>query len=564
MVLESEKLSKEWSTSLKKALYLAITSGIFAWSPLFAKNAPASPKSGFILIGNGAEPKGLDSALINDVPASHIVDNLGEGLTTRDPITLQPRPGVAESWTLSADQKTYTFVLRKSARWSDGTALTAEDFRWSWIRALSHQLASPYAYQLYAIKNAEGFNTQKIKAEAQVGIKVLDSHTLQVELERPTAYFLYLTSFHTLYPTPRHVIEKYPDQEWTRAEHMVSNGAFKLEEWKLNQHIKIIANDKYWDYDRVKIEGAYFYPIENADTEARNFESGALHMTETVPSMKIPMHKKEIAKSPTAYHSFKITPYLGTYFYRLNTKKPPLNDIRVRRALSLTIDRKLIVEHITKGGQLPSRSFTPPNTAGYTYPPTLPESVTEVEINEARTLLAQAGFPNGKGFPKLDLLYNNGEDHKKICVAIQQMWKKNLGIDVGLLNQEWKVFLNSVHTGDYAISRAGWIGDYPDPNTFLDLWMQNGGNNETFWSNPEYDRLIDLAAATVDTPARYAHFQKAEEILLQETPILPIYTYTKVSMISPKLKMLDHAGKQIEWTSNITQQIFLSYYMLTK
>ena len=524
----------------------------------------AASHENFVLIGNGTEPKGLDPSLVTGVPESHILDNMFEGLTSRDPITLQPLPGVAESWSISEDNKTYTFHLRKNARWSDGVALTAEDFKWSFLRALSFQLASPYAYQLYPIKNAEAFNTQKIKDPTQVGIKVLDAHTLQLELERPTPYFLYLTSFHTLYPTPRHVIEKHPDQEWTRAEYMVSNGAFKLAEWNLNQHIKIITNPMYWDHARIKIAGAYFYPIENADTEIRNFEAGSLHMTERVPSMKIPLFKREIAKSPNAYHPFKITPYLGTYFFRFNTKKPPLNDVRVRRALMLTVDRKMLVEHITLGGQIPSRSFTPPNTAGYTYPPTLPETVTEAELKEARTLLAQAGFPEGKGFPKLDLLYNNGDDHKKICVAVQQMWRKNLGVEVGLLNQEWKVFLNSVHTGEYALARAGWIGDYPDPNTFLDMWVQNGGNNETFWSDPEYDRLIDLAAATLDPQARYGHFREAEKILLDKLPILPIYTYTKVGMISPKLKMLDELGKQMEWTSNITQQIFLKYYILVK
>lgn len=549
---------------MKRLFSLYLTSGLLLAGFTITSIAGAAAHENFVLIGNGTEPKGLDPSLVAGVPESHMLDNMFEGLTGRDPITLQPVPGVAESWSISEDNKTYTFHLRKNARWSDGVALTAEDFKWSFLRALSFQLASPYAYQLYPIKNAEAFNTQKIKDSAQVGIKVLDAHTLQLELERPTPYFLYLTSFHTLYPTPRHVIEKHPDQEWTRAEYMVSNGAFKLAEWNLNQHIKIVTNPMYWDHARIKIAGAYFYPIENADTEIRNFEAGSLHMIERVPAMKIPLFKREIAKSPNTYHAFKITPYLGTYFFRFNTKKPPLNDVRVRRALMLTVDRKMIVEHITLGGQIPSRAFTPPNTAGYTYPPTLPETVTETEIKEARTLLAQAGFPEGKGFPKLDLLYNNGDDHKKICVAVQQMWRKNLGIEVGLLNQEWKVFLNSVHTGEYALARAGWIGDYPDPNTFLDMWVQNGGNNETFWSDPEYDRLIDLAAATLDPQARYGHFREAEKILLDKLPILPIYTYTKVGMISPKLKMLDEQGKQMEWTSNITQQIFLKYYTLVK
>ena len=516
-----------------------------------------------IRIGNGTEPRELDPATSTGVPESHIEDNLFEGLCSYDPFTLKPIPGAAESWEISKDGTVYTFKLRQNLKWSDGKKLDAHDFVYSWRRALDPKTASEYAYQLYYIKNGEPYNKGKLKDAKQVGVVAKDAHTLVVTLAQPTPYFLNLTSFHTLYPVPRHVIEKH-GKEWTKEGKMVSNGPFKLAEWKLNKHVKLVPNEHYWDKRRVKIKTAYFMPIENENTEEKAFISGQLHMTTTVPSIKIPRYKKLKQKDPknAVYQS---TPMLGTYYYRFNVTKKPTNDKRVRKALALTIDRRLIVDKITKGDQMPAWSFTPPETAGYTYPRTfIKESPTKKDLAEAKRLMKEAGYPNGKGFPKIDLLYNTSEGHKKIAIAIQQMWKKHLGIEIGILNQEWKVFLNTVRALNYSISRGGWIGDYLDPNTFLDMYVTGGGNNDLGFSNKDYDNYIKMAAAESNHAKRLEYFRKAEDILMGEVAVIPIYYYTNNSLISPKVKMYSVDGKLQNWAGNLSDRILLKYYAIAK
>lgn len=515
-------------------------------------------------LGNGTEPKGLDPAKITGIPESHIVDNLFEGLVTLDPYTFEPKPGMAESWTISPDGKTYTFQIRKNAKWSDGTSLTAKDFVWSWARALAPETASEYAYQLYYIKNGEAFNLGKMKDAKQLGVHAsADGSTLTVQLENPTPFFLRLTSFQTLYPTPRHVVEKYKGEDWTSEGHIVSNGAFKLTEWKLNQHVKVVKNPNYWDKDQVKADEVVFHPIENSATEEKTFLSGDLHMTSTVPTVKIPHYRKELDKAPDKYHDYRVDPVLSVYFFRFNVTRKPTDDVRVRRALSLMIDRQAIVERIVRGGQVPARSFTP-DVAGYTYKGgnELPLSVTPAAIAEAKNLLAEAGYPNGEGMPPIDLLYNTNEAHEKIAVAVQQMWHKNLGVNVNLFRQEWKVFLDSTQKLNFGVARAGWVADYPDPNTFLDMFVTNGGNNQTGWSNKSYDALIRSAATATDPAQRYDLFQKAERILMDELPVAPIYVATQSRLVAPDLKMVDSDHKFHEWTSNVTDRWMLKYYAL--
>ena len=516
-----------------------------------------------IRIGNGTEPRELDPATSTGVPESHIEDNLFEGLCSYDPFTLKPIPGAAESWQISSDGTVYTFKLRKNLKWSDGKKLDAHDFVYSWQRALDPKTASEYAYQLYYIKNGEAFNKGKLKDAKQVGVVAKDAHTLVVTLKQPTPYFLNLTSFHTLYPVPRHAIKKH-GKEWTKEGKMISNGPYKLAEWRINKHIKLVPNEHYWDKGRVKIKTAFFMPIENEGTEEKAFLSGKLHMTTTVPSIKIP-HYKKLKKRDPKNAVYQSTPMLGTYFYRFNVTKKPTNDKRVRKALALTINRRLIVDKITKGDQVPAWSFTPPKTAGYTYPRTfIKEEPTKKDLAEAKRLLAEAGYPGGKGFPKIDLLYNTSEGHKKIAIAIQQMWKKHLGVEIGILNQEWKVFLNTVRALNYNISRAGWIGDYLDPNTFLDMYVTGGGNNDLGFSNKDYDNYIKMAAAESNHAKRLEYFRKAEDILMAEVAVIPIYYYTNNSLISPKVKMYSVDGKLQNWAGNLSDRILLKYYAIAK
>lgn len=498
----------------------------WAWAPVVSALVLAAPTIGFseskveqvINIGNGAEPKDLDPHVVTGVPEHHILQNLFEPLVSKDPKTLAPVPGVAEKWKVSKDGKVYTFNLRKNAKWSNGDAVTAQDFIYSWTRLLTPATASEYAYQGHYIKNGKAFNEGTLKDASQLGLKAIDDHTLEVTLENATPFFLGLLYHHSLYPVHKKTIEKF-GARWTRAENIVTNNAFTISKWETNKVITLVKNPNYWDKDKVQLTKVNYFPTENLDTEEQMFRTNQLHVTNEVPLEKLDSWKKD--KSGV----FQSYPYLGTYFYRLNVTKKPMNDLRVRKALNLAIDRQKLVDFVAKGNQVPATAFTPPNTAGYTAKSVLPKDLSR--LAEAKKLLAEAGFPEGKGFPPIEIHYNTSEAHKKIAEAVQQMLKQNLGIDVRLLNQEWKVYLDTQRTLSYQVSRAGWIGDYNDPNTFLDMWMTNGGNNNTGWSNKEYDKLITEAGQQTNAKKRLAIFQKAEDILLTELPVLPIYIYKR-------------------------------------
>jgi len=490
----------------------------------------AADRDQVLLVGNGTEPQDLDPDVVTGVQEFHIMMSLLEGLVSEDPVDLHPVPGVAESWDISPDRKVYTFHLRKDAKWSNGEPVTARDFWEAYKRILTPSLGSEYAYMHYVVKNAEAYNTNGITDFNQVGYKVIDDHTLQVTLNNPTPYFLSLLLHHSWYPINIRTVAKYGDpyqrgSKWTRPGRYVGNGPFVLTQWRVNDVVEVRKSPTYWDRARVRLNGIRFYPIESLDTEERAFRAGQLHVTLEVPLSKIDYYK-------TNYPNLiKIDPYLGTYFYRVNVTKPPLSDKRVRQALAMAIDREALVKDVLKGGQLPAFNLTPPGTAGYTCRTHLQENIAE-----AKRLLAAAGYPDGKGLPTIELLYNTLESHRTIAEALQQMWKTQLGVDVRLVNQEWKVYLDTQRSLNYEICRGSWIGDYDDPNTFLDMWLTGGGNNETGWSNPEYDRLIAQAAATADPQQRLEVFQKAEAILMDETPEIPIYFYTHVCLQRPELK----------------------------
>ena len=514
--------------------------------PGFGSGPAVAPGKMILHRGNGSEPSDLDPQIVTGVPEHMILMGLFEGLTDEDPKDLHPIPGVAERWEISPDLLTYTFFLRKNAKWSNGDAFTARDFFEAYKRMLEPTLAAQYAYMHHVVKNAQAYNEGKLKDFSQVGYKVIDDHTFQVTLIGPTPYFLSLVNHTSWMPVHLPTLAKHGKpyergNKWTRPENFVGNGPFTLDQWKVNEILTIKRNPHYWDAKTVKLDGLAFYPISSSETEERMFRANQLHVTETVPLSKIPGYRKN---HPDL---IRIEPYLSTYFYRINTTKPPLNDQRVRKALALAIDRASITENILKAGQIPAFNLTPPGTGGYTA-----RGKFSGDLTEAKKLLADAGFPDGKGFPPFELLYNTSESHRVIAEAIQQMWKKNLGIEAKLLNQEWKVYLDSQRQMNYQICRAGWTGDYVDPNTFLDMWLTGGGQNETGWSNKEYDRLIGEAARTGDAAARHELFQKAEIILMDELPIIPIYHYTRQHLISPKLKgwhptLLDHHPYKHLW-----------------
>jgi len=493
-------------------------------------NVDSGDRQQILHFGNGDEPQELDPHVTTGIPEYQIQMALFEGLISLHPKTLAIQPGVAESWDISDDLMTYTFHLRKNARWSNGDKVTAHDFVYSWKRALTPEMGNLYAYMLYFLKNGEQYAKGEIKDFSQVGVKALDDYTLKVDLIAPTPYFLQLLDHHSYFPVQQATIEKFGGMaergtRWTRPGNFIGNGPFKLKEWKMNRVLIVEKSPTYWDAKRVKLKEIYFYPIPNKSTEERMFRAGQLHITEDIPSEKIYNYRND---HPGVVH---ITPWVGTYFYRFNTTIKPLNDVRVRQALAMSVNREEIVKSVTKGGEIPAYTFTPPGINGYT-------STSRIEYNvaKARKLLTEAGYPDGKGFPNLEIMFNTDEKHRQVAIAVQEMWKKALNIHITLSNLDWKVYLDKESHLDYQISRAGWIGDYLDATNFIDLFVTGGGNNRTGWSNKQYDKYIHEAALTVDQDERYAIFQKAEKLLMQEVPILPLYTYTRRRLIAESVR----------------------------
>jgi len=483
-----------------------------------------------LYFGLGTEPAGIDPHLITGLTELHVTIALFEGLATLDSETMAIQPGVAQSWDISEDGLTYTFHFDPKARWSNGDPVTAQDFLYSFERILSPALGAPYAYMLFDVKNAEAFNKGEISDFDQVGARAPDPATLVVELNQPTPYFLSLLTHYTWWPVHPPTIEKHGGMtqrisEWTKPGNFVGNGPFTLESWRINSSLNVKKNPLYRDPDSVWLNGVHFLPIQ-ADAEERAFRAGHLHLTSTVLPHRIDWYRKNMPDR------MRFDTALGVYYYMLNTSREPLDDPRVRQALAYSIDREAITKHVLKAGQKPAYHFTPPNTGGGY----MPNTRLPYDPDLARRLLAEAGYPAGEGFPTFEILYNTSESHRAIATAIQQMWKKELGIDVTLFNQEWKVYLSTRQSGNFDILRAAWFGDYDDPNTFLSLGKSDNGNNHTNWNNPQYDALIEQATLEQDPDKRFEIFQKAEAILLDEMPFVPIYFYVTSRLIHPSVQ----------------------------
>jgi oligopeptide transport system substrate-binding protein len=601
---------------------------------------------------NLSEPRTLDPSLMTGEPEGRFAYELYEGVVRKDAKTMQPAPGVAESWQVSPDGKTYTFRLRTNARWSDGRPVTAHDFVYSWKRLLDPKLASEYAYIAFPIRFAEAFSTydglarsidekilpalgrlraanaggvpvkafrkfttetsvqdplrheadstlaelfsrhtgtvgsadlerltkalerarvtlRKDGAEARrrlgvdAGFFAKDEHTLVLELNAPTPYFLKVLAFYPMFPTPRWVVAEHPD-DWYLPETFVGNGPFRLKSWVVGDRARLERSETYWGKNEVKLETIEILAIESESAALNVYLTGGLDwLAKQLPRDLIPAFKKR--------KDFYTIPANAVYFYRINTTRKPFDDPRVRQALSMAFDRETIVVNVLGGGELPAYTVVPPVLSEYASPAT----ELRYDVEKARALLAEAGFPGGKGFPKFGILYNTFETHKKIAEVIADQLKRNLGIDAQAYNQEWGAYLAAQQTLDYEIARAGWIGDYEDPNTFLDMWVTNGGQNRTGWSSARYDELIRLAAdvtpfvnepepvlarlrepepirallaaaRSASTPeqrlaehakVRMRLLREAEAILFQdEFPIIPVYFYVNVGFVRENVR----------------------------
>jgi len=512
----------------------------------------------------GTEPATIDPALSQGIPEANVILQTMDGLTRINNKNV-PVPAIAKSWTISKDRKTYIFTLR-DAYWTNGTPVTAYDFEYAWKRALSPEMASVYAYQLYYISGGEAFNTsikvgtkyyaglldakgnpvmktvggkqvaqpnmaKPIDPNKNVGVKALTAKTLKVYLQSPTVYFLNLTAFPTLMPVCKAVVSA--NDKWAAdVTNYVTDGPFKLTQWSHNDKMTFVKSPTYWDKASVKLTKITYLMVTDESTALSMFQSGQMDVGSTVPLAELP---KLVASGDA-----KILPYLGTYYYQMNVTKKPFNDVRVRQALNLAINRKAIVTSITKGGQTPALAYVPGGiadaAAGSDFRTVGGTFYTDNNVAAAQKLLAAAGYPGGKGFPSFTLLFNTSNAHQSIAEAIQQMWKKNLGISCTLKVEEWGVYLDDRNNLNYQVARAGWIGDYMDPNTFLDMWVTGGGNNGTGWSNKTYDALIAKAKATTNPTARMATLHDAEKILMTDMPIIPIYFYTNPVLITKHVK----------------------------
>ncbi|HEX4000286.1 MAG TPA: peptide ABC transporter substrate-binding protein [Pirellulales bacterium] len=578
--------------------------GATVWALSFSPDAPAD-----FTFANEAEVKSVDPAVVNGQLEGRIVDCLFEGLTRWDPKTLEPRPGVAESWDISPDKKTYTFHLRHDARWSDGSRFTAADFLYSHRRALDPQTGCTYSYIYYTIKNARKYNTLRVepgdpveierddrppgaleyargkllhgkllsvdppfpKDEAsggdddsappkrayvveidgkkrtfrpggdsegcktvlldfkQVGLKALDDYTYQITLENPTAYFLQVTGMFPLYPVQQKCVETFGYPGWVSTEHLVSNGPFRIGSRKIRERMRLVKSDTYWGRDDVKLNTIDALVIESPTTALNLYLTGKVDWITAPPPAIVP---ELLAAKRDDFHPL---PEFTIFFYRLNLKRPPLDNKLVRQALNLAMNKQAIVDGVTRAGEVVARSIVPPVIRNYPhYTGYQPGLCGEYDPKKAAELFAAAGYPGGRGLKKIPVLWNsNSEVRGMVSEVMQRQWKETLGIDIGLESQEWQTYLSSTQTGDYSIAACGWIGDYIDPNTFLDMFVTGGADNQTGWSNAKYDALIAAAAKEQDEQKRLQDFHDAEQILMDEMPVIPVFVLVTRNMVRP-------------------------------
>ena len=474
------------------------------------------------------EPASLDPVKAVGLPEIQVIRDLFEGLVNQNEKG-QLEPGVATKWQ-SNDNRIWTFSLRDDARWSDGTPVTAQDFVYSWQRLVDPKNTSPFAWfaALAGINNAQAIIDGKMPAD-KLGVTAVDARTLRIQLDKPVPYFPNLTANFSFYPVPKTVVEKF-GSDWTKPGNLVGNGAYTLKDRVVNEKLVAVQNKNYWDNSKTVITQVTFVPINQESSATKRYQAGDIDITESFPKN---LYQKLLKDIPGEVYT---PPQLGTYYYAFNTQKGPTADARVRLALSMTIDRHLMAEKVLGTGEKPAWRFTPDVTAGFKPEPSPFEKMSQEEVNaQAKTLLQAAGYGPNKPL-NLTLLYNTSENHQKIAIAVASMWKKNLGVDVKLQNQEWKTYIDSRNTGNFDVIRASWVGDYNEPSTFLTLLTSTHSGNISRFNSPEYDKLMQQASQETTDVARNHDYNQAEKIIQDQAPIAPIYQYTNGRLIKPWLK----------------------------
>lgn len=477
-------------------------------------------EQGILLLGNATDIETVDPHMATGQPEHWVITALFEGLVgpgEDDPD--KDVPGVALSWE-SPDFTHWVFKLRPEARWSDGKAITAEDFVYAWKRILSPELGSDYGEMLHLLKGGAPFHEGKTKDFSTVGVKAIDEHTLDVVLEGPAPYFPGMLKHYAWFPVPKQAIEKFGtmtqrDTPWSRPGNLVCNGPFTLKEWRINHFIAVKKNPMYWEAARVRLNEIHFFPTDNYEAEERMFLDNQLHVTYTVPLAKVSVYKTQ--QPPYPY--FKQTSELATEFYRCNLTRPPLDNPKVRNALSLALDRESLLSHVIKSGHMPATALVPPGA----HPDYAVLKRVRFDLAEAKRLLAEAGFEGGKGFRKIEILTNTSDTARVVAEYFQESWRKNLGIEVSILQQDWQVYLDNQRKLNFDIARAGWVGDYTDPFTFLSIFRSTDGNNNTGWANPRYDEIMLASTRELDLGNRMKLMHEGEELFLQEMPVIPVF-----------------------------------------
>lgn len=474
------------------------------------------------------EPASLDPIKAVGLPEAQVARDLFEGLVNQD-ADGKVIPGVAIHWQTTNNQ-TYLFTLRKDARWSNGDVVTAHDFVYSWQRLVDPNNRSPFAWfaQLAGIQNAEEIISGKL-ANDQLGIVAVDDFTLKVQLNKPVPYFVNLTAHFSLFPVLKSTVEKYGN-DWTKVDNLVGNGAFKLQERVVNEKLVLIPNENYWDHANTLLTKVIFIPINQESNATKRYLAGDIDITESFPKN---MYRKLLEEIPSQVYTPE---QLGTYYYAFNTQRAPTNDVRVRKALSYAIDRQIIAEKVLGTGEKPAYHLTPDVTAGFKAETSLLQQQSQAELDmQAKALIQAAGF--GPDNPlKLTLLYNTSESHQKIAIAVASMWKKTLGADVKLQNQEWKTYIDSRNSGNFDVVRASWVGDYNEASTFLSLLTSTHSGNIAKFNSPAYDALLAIASHETKPVELMADYNKAEQMIADQTPIAPIYQYTNGRLIKPWVK----------------------------
>lgn len=511
------------------AVIIAAVLGMSASQNLQAVEVPAGVQLAPLqrmVINNGSEVASLDPHKVEGTPESNIILNLLEGLVSTD-ANGHLAPAVAENWE-NADYQTWTFHLRPGAVWSDGSPVNAQDFVYSWQRLADPKTGSPYAsYLQYArIENIDAILAGK-KPPESLGVSAIDDKTLKVTLSEPVPYFVSMLSHTSMKPVKQSVVEKFGDK-WTLPQNYVGNGAYRLSEWVVNERIVLERSPSYWNNGKTVIEQATFLPLSSEVSDINRYRSGEIDITNSaIPPNLYAKMKREI---PEQLH---VNPYLCTFYYEINNQRAPFTDERVRAAVKLTLDRDIIANKIMGQGQIPAYSFTPTFTEGGNFSqPEWAGWTQEKRNEEAKKLLAQAGFTAEKPL-KFTLLYNTSDQNKQQAIAAASMWKKNLGAQVTLQNQEWKTSLQSRHEGQFDVARATWCGDYNEPSAFLNMLLSNSSNNTFFYKSPAFDALMASTLQAPDAAARGAIYQQAETLLDKDSALIPVYYRVSARLVKP-------------------------------